>query len=343
MPIWKRLLKALRRQGLPMLLAPPALVAIAFDAWDFASLWVDHDHTVEETALQSQGVAREIGRSITSALQAIEVEATDHLTPLSNQYLEKKIRMPQLLAGYGLARQRLPQLASIHLYKADGRLADPPQLSRRMPPDISAIALFKAHRDGVVEQSVRVDSLEDLVSDQMSVKWQLVLAQSVRNAEGEFMGLMIASVDTEYFFSVIAEIRLAPGTAIRIFDSDGRLLLNHPRDFTQVGRNYSSRWTFQDWTQSKVELLGTVPDPTDNSPEIGVFRKVERYPILVSVGVAEDLALAEWWRELAILLVAILTFVAASLWSARRPLAAWVLHQEHHTDDPSGFRDGDGI
>lgn len=342
-PVWTRLTRALRQQGLALLLAPPALLAVAFDTWDFASIWVEHDRAVEDSILQNQGIAREVAHSYTSTLQAVEVEATDHLTPMAARFIEGKAKMPQLLAADRLAKQRLPQLHRIHIYDSSGRLVASPHLARHIRPDIHAQPFFQRHADNAVEQSAFVAALDDPGPDSPSAKWQLHLAQSIHGGGGEFIGLVVASLDTEHLFGVIGEIPLATGTSVRVFDGDGRLLLNHPRDFTQIGKAFGDTRLFQEWTRTRANLAGRLPDPTDNSPEIGVFRKVDRYPVLISVGIAEDLALAEWWKELTILLLAILALVGASLWSARRPLAGWVLHLRRRADPHSGFRDGDGI
>ena len=168
------------------------------------------------------------------------------------------------------------------------------------------------------------------------------MAVTLRSEDGDFMGVVAAVLDTETIYGMIGEMKIVTGAAVRIFDGDARLLINHPRDFTQIGKTFSDTQLVKAWTAAPHDMAGRLPDPTDNTPEIGAFRRIGRYPLLVSVGIAEDLALAEWWRELAILLGTIVIFMLASGWSARRSLARWVLRVKDETE-AHGFTNGDGI
>ena len=334
------IMEKLRRAWLPLLLAPPALIAVLFNAWDFVSLWLDHDKTVEESVDQCTALAREISRYLNSSLEVLEIHMADHVKPAAERFLGGKAKAG-MAPVFKLTAQRLPPVAELRVFDASGRLTLSSVPARATDLDIGQAQIFKRHRDEGQDMSIFVTTFT-APGDTKLAKWQLHMAVTLRSEEGDFMGIAVAALDTEAIYSNIGEMKIVTGASVRIFDGDGRLLINHPRDFTLTGKTFAETQTFRAWTAAPRDMAGRLPDPTDNTPEIGAFRRIGRYPLLVSVGIAEDLALAEWWRELAILLATIVVFMLASGWSARRSLARWVLRVKDETE-AHGFMNGDGI
>ncbi|MBI3446358.1 MAG: hypothetical protein HY055_13630 [Magnetospirillum sp.] len=318
-------------------------MAVLFNAWDFVSLWIDHDRAYEETQVQVQTLAREVSRTLTSTLQPVEIHLTDHLVPAASRLVTGRGSPKQMQEVFKLTRQRLPQVAAVMVFDNVGRLAAASVPGVRPEPDPRNIPGIAQHRDAGDDLAVFVGDAALVLADPKGSRWRLHMTQALRNAEGDFIGMVMVQLDTESIFAIIGEMNIVTGAAVRIFDGSARLLVNHPRDFTVIGRAFSRTRLFKTWQEVRHELVGRLPDPTDNSPEIAALRGIERYPLLVSVGVAEDLALAEWWRELAILLLTIVVFVTASSWAGRRQLAKWVLHLNGKGEEEKGFADGDGI
>ena len=330
-------IKKLRSAWLPLLLAPPALIAVLFNAWDFVSLWLDHDKAVEESSEQCTALAREVSRYLNGTLEVVEIHLSDHLKPAAERVLTGKVRTG-MIPALKLTAQRLPQVKDVLVFDSSGRLKFSSVPGRNPDLDIANSTAFKRHHDEGQDMSVFVAALDSL----SPARWQLHMAVTLRSEDGDFMGMVVAVLDTEIIYGMIGEMKLFTGAAVRIFDGDIRLLINHPRDFTQIGKTFPDTVLIKAWTAAPHDMAGRLPDPTDNTPEIGAFRRIGRYPLLVSVGIAEDLALAEWWRELAILLGTIVIFMLASGWSARRSLARWILRVKDETE-AHGFMNGDGI
>ena len=101
------------RRWLPLLLAPPALVAVLFNAWDFASLWIDHDRAYEETQVQVEALAREVSRTLTATLQPVDIHITDHLKPVASRFVTGQANPAQLQKVFQLTGLRLPQVAAV--------------------------------------------------------------------------------------------------------------------------------------------------------------------------------------------------------------------------------------
>lgn len=275
-----RTVKGWVRRWLPLLLAPPALVPMLFNAWQFVELWIDHDRAHEETQQQVEIASCEISRLMLSLLRPVDIHLTDHLKPLATRLVQAQASQAQVQRAFQLTMERLPQAA---------------------------------------------------------------VARRLQDLEGRFLGVVQVHLDSEYLFDQLTDLNLPSGITVRVLDGIGTLLISHPRDHSMIGRNFWDGRLLRRWAAERHDIAGRIPDPTDDSPEIGALRAVEGYPVLVSVGVAEDLALVEWWRELALLLLTIVVFMGASALAARKPLAKWVLHLNGKGEEEKGFADGDGI
>ncbi len=335
--------KGWARRWLPLLLAPPALVALLFNAWEFGSLWVEHDQAFEEAQVQVRALSREVSRTLTATLQPVDVHITDHLRPVATRFVAAQAAQAQLQRVFQLTTQRLPQVAAVLVFDASGRLAAASVPAPRPAPDISGGFFFQRHRDHGRDGAIFVGDAGLTLGETGPGRWRLMISRRLQDLDGRFLGMLLVQLDTEYIFAQVAGMSPVPGVVVRIFDDAGRLLVNHPRNYSQAGKIFLDSRLFRRWGVEGRELAGRIPDPTDGTPEIGVFRAIDGYPVLVSVGLSEDLALVEWWRELAILLLSAVAFVAASSLAARRQLAKWVLHLNGKGEDEKGFADGDGI
>lgn len=331
------------RRWLPLLLAPPALVAMLFNGWEFASLWIEHDRAFEEAQIQAQAMSREVSRTLAATLGPVDVHITDHLKPVATRFVQSQAASAQLRRVFLLTAQRLPQVAAVVVYDAEGRAVAGSVPLVKPVQSVAGGFFFQRHRDQALDGGLFVADAAQSVADAGQSRWRLHLSRRLHDLDGRFVGVVRVQLDTEYVFGQLAGLNPPPGMAVRVFDEAGRLLVNHPRDYAQAGRNFWESRLFRRWAAKGGELAGRLPDPADDTPEIGVLRAVEGYPLLVSVGVSEDAALLEWWRELAILLATVGVFLAASALAARKPIAKWVLHRNAKGEEDRGFTDGDGI
>ncbi|WP_156428689.1 cache domain-containing protein [Magnetospirillum sp. XM-1] len=336
-------MKGWARRWLPLLLAPPALVALLFNAWDFVSLWVERDRSFVEAQAQVQVLAHDVSRTLTNTLRPVDIHIADHLRPVATRFVSSQASQPQLQRVFQLTTQRLPQVAAVMVFDARGRSLAASVPMVRPAPDISSGFYFQRHRDLGLESAAFIGDAALSLGETGPSRWRLMISRRLQDLDGHFLGMLLVQLNTEDIFSQVAALNLIPGAGVRIFDDAGRLLVNHPRDYTLAGRTFWDSQLFRRWAAERRELAGRIPDPTDDSPEIGAFLAVDGYPVLVSVGLPEDLALVEWWRELAILLLTVGIFVAASSLAARRWLAKWVLHLNGKGEEEKGFADGDGI
>ena len=134
--------------------------------------------------------------------------------------------------------------------------------------------------------------------------WQLPVSRGFRDAEGRLLGVAIAYLDLAAFDRFYARLELGVGGAVAVARVDGRLLWRHPMiDLTDAppykppaGDTYApgQRGNYQAASpvDGKHRIVGYVVDP--------------KLPISVFVAIDDSAALAEWWHE------TIMTMLAAA-------------------------------
>ena len=136
--------------------------------------------------------------------------------------------------------------------------------------------------------------------------WQLPVSRGFRDAEGHLLGVAIAYLDLAAFDRFYARLELGVGGAVAVARADGKLLWRHPmidladtppyKPPTVAGDAYApgQRGNFQ------------AASPVDGTNRIVGYVVDPKLPISVFVAIDDSAALAEWWHE------TIMTILAAA-------------------------------
>lgn len=209
-------------------------------------------------------------------------------TPEMHQLLRDKI-------------QGLPQLDVATLVAANG---DNLNFSRSYPvPPINLAErdYFKAHRDN----PKLGDFISTSVRNKGNGKWTFYISRRLNDAQGKFMGMVLVGLSVDAFTDVYERLvqSLGEGATISLFRSDLTCLARAPRTDALIGRVNDIGVTHDVITQRKmteaVELADTPRFSTGKSDlRLTAVRKVERYPLVVSLVVPGTIFLAGWHRSL---------------------------------------------
>ncbi len=151
-------------------------------------------------------------------------------------------------------------------------------------------------------------------------KWVIPLVRRFTNEDGAFAGIIMAALDLDAFRSYYAALEVGEGGSFTLFKG-GTLLARQPFDPALLERDYSSGPIVQLADRQPIGRVWAAP-ATDGVPRIISYRKLQRYPLLVSAALSQDEVLAPWkraaWLEATIalftvaLLVVTLTILARS-------------------------------
>jgi signal transduction histidine kinase/CheY-like chemotaxis protein len=142
------------------------------------------------------------------------------------------------------------------------------------------------------------------VNSRVAGSWGFHLARRISGPNGEFLGVVVAMLEAEYFEKLYSAVQLGDDGSIALFRADGALLARYPHAETMIGRTFEHLEIFKQpdgekgWVLAKSFVDGVV--------RLVSYRRVPGYPLYVVASVSEATVLASWQRE------AVKTFMLAA-------------------------------
>ena len=190
----------------------------------------------------------------------------------------------------------LPYIGAFSLVDAGGKLFN---FSKLWPvPDIDAsdrksFVEFKSNRtlDFTVSEPIR---------NRLTGTWVFHLARKVHTVDGQFAGLVVATIEIDQFQRSFQSIVLGEGSSIALFRRDAMLLARYPRLDSMLGQTFRTALDKLDRKQNgAVRIVGTM----EGKDRLLGVQHLVGYPFYVVVGLDTEPALAGWRREAVILAI----------------------------------------
>ncbi len=121
------------------------------------------------------------------------------------------------------------------------------------------------------------------VFGRVSQKWSIQLSRRVENQNGEFTGVVVASIDPFYFGRIFNEIEVGPNGLISIFKPDGNMLARKDMTATVLQTNVSGSELFTAVSNNK-KGFGRFRSQIDNSTRFAAYQQLSHHPIYVATG-----------------------------------------------------------
>ena len=257
-----------------------AVVVFGLGGWQLVRTRAAILRDVEKnTGTLARALAHHAGRTV----ETVDLSLRDAVTQAENG------KDASGLIAYLRSRSPLDQVFNLIIVDASGAwIADtvPPH----PPMSSSDRSYFAWHRDHV-DQGPHVS---ETVMGKTSGRATIPLSRRIDKADGSFGGLVVGTLNPDFFRAFYRKVRLGSHSTISLSLDDGRMLvqvpdLPEPAD-TSALRSLSDRMQGQSGvSKSRSER--------DGIERIVAFEHVDKYPLMVSVAVAVDDALADWRRE----------------------------------------------
>jgi hypothetical protein len=132
--------------------------------------------------------------------------------------------------------------------------------------------------------------------NKVSGAWVIMLTRRVSGPRGEFLGIVAGVIEARYFEDFYRAISTDEGEAVSLFRRDGTLLARQPHVEGMIGTKVAVQ---SPWYASVADDGGTYRTPgyIGGVPRIVSVQPLREYPIAVTVGISEDVALAPWRRQ----------------------------------------------
>ncbi len=188
-------------------------------------------------------------------------------------------------------RETLPQVDAVGLVGADGTLINGSRLWPTPVVDLSDRDYFTHFRDhddaGIFIGAPRPDL--------RTGAWSFFLGRRASGPHGEFLGVLLALIEIRYFEEFYQAIN-PRGGSVSIFRNDGTMIARYPRAEDKMGEKLASASPWYDMVAKGGGSYRT-PGYLDGIARVASVHPLHDYPLVVTVTISEDAALADWWRQ----------------------------------------------
>jgi diguanylate cyclase (GGDEF)-like protein len=200
-------------------------------------------------------------------------------------------------------RQRgrmLPQLDAIVISDAAGSLINSSSIKpMSFPPANIADRDFYKELRSHPEQTT---SIGDPVQSAITGKWTLPIARKAASPDGEFLGIVEVALSLDQLQALYRSVALSAESSVALFREDGRVLARYPEVGVELGRIYPATEPFRGLKGSSADsLVVRQISPFDGLDRLVAARRLEHYPILVTVTNTISSILAGWRGQAAYL------------------------------------------
>jgi PAS domain S-box-containing protein len=193
-------------------------------------------------------------------------------------------------------RAQLPQLSNLVLIDPEGRFVA--QAIGPVPRGISARG--REYFRAMLEDPARDKHVSHGFYGRMSKKLIFAVSRRIRDADGKYIGMLVGSIDPNYFNTIYASLDIGREGTIALFDSTGTLIERHPSS-TILGHSAAKRLLFTYYVPRSP--IGTFISPPHSDGRIRIvgYRKIEGAPMVITVAKSISETLGPWrdeaWRE----------------------------------------------
>jgi methyl-accepting chemotaxis protein len=141
---------------------------------------------------------------------------------------------------------------------------------------------FRAHANGQNDELFISKPLTGRVSGKPSLQF----ARRIPNANGTFGGVMVASIDPNYFAQLYSSVNIGANGYINIVGADGIIRTTSGSASNRLGADISASALFKHYASQQSGWFYGASALSDNIPRLLTYRKVENYPLIIVIGIS---------------------------------------------------------
>ncbi|MCJ9733340.1 diguanylate cyclase, partial [Bradyrhizobium sp. PRIMUS42] len=184
-------------------------------------------------------------------------------------------------------------LGDIAIYDADGELINWSRAQPLPKINISSRAYFQTFKTDPQSESVLLESVRSFIIN----KWTTVVARRLNGADGTFLGAMVRRIDPDSYQHYFASVALAEGTAISLFDREGKMLARYPHREELIGRSYKDAPLMHKVLSEGGQHTLRVRSPLDGEERLGSAASLTHFPLVIVATNTMAAALADWRQQ----------------------------------------------
>jgi diguanylate cyclase (GGDEF)-like protein len=150
-------------------------------------------------------------------------------------------------------------------------------------------------------------------------QWIVTISRRFNDANGEFAGIALASIDLDYFNRYYGQFDIGRRGAIVLAMNDGLVMDRRPYKEDNIGTSMAGGPLFTQYVSQRSQGTATVVSTVDGIERINAFIKLQEYPAFVVVAFSTDEILQVWVDDAlthgfgALVLIGVLALIGSRL------------------------------
>jgi diguanylate cyclase (GGDEF)-like protein len=198
-----------------------------------------------------------------------------------------------------------PHIEAVMLIGSDGRVINSSVAWPTPPLNVADREYFRALKADPALNS----KLGQLEKDPRTGAWTIPLARKFMGSDGEFLGLVVGTIKSQYFEELYRTLVRGPDESIGLFRQDGALLASHPQVDASIGTSLSGA-RLNEIVRSGSGVVRW-RDEAGGSDRLIAAAHVAGFPVHLTTSTTVSAALAGWWTEALFLIGLTIVLVVA--------------------------------
>ncbi|MDF3868073.1 sensor domain-containing diguanylate cyclase [Pseudomonas denitrificans (nom. rej.)] len=229
----------------------------------------------------SEGIVRQSSLILLGLVERLETEGSG---PAQMERLQQLVSRQQSL---------MSQMSGVTVYDRDGRWLM--SSNRPMPAGANSSdrAYFIHHRDN----PSREPFIGLPIRSRSNQEWVITISRRFDSPSGEFAGVVAVTLGIENFLRLFGQLDIGREGAIGLSYTDGSLLVRYPFREQDMGRNFSKSPIYAKYLVDRSVGTASFTSSLDGVERLYAFRKSDKLPLVTTVALGKNEALAAWRFE----------------------------------------------
>jgi two-component system, sensor histidine kinase and response regulator len=187
---------------------------------------------------------------------------------------------------------QLPQLNGLFVFDRNGQLivsGDPGKPRSYNNADRDYFVFHQTHADRATRVGIPLLS-------RATGKWVVPVSRRIVDADGNFAGVVVATIDINFFLRFYDSLDIGHGGAAALVLDSGRMVVRRPFESRFQGADVSETALFHAHQLSKSGSFLT-KSSQDGVVRLNSFRSLQDYPLFVAAALSQQEILAAWWTD----------------------------------------------
>jgi diguanylate cyclase (GGDEF)-like protein len=258
------------------------------------------DRALANSERELQNIALMLARHVDQQLEEVELVQKNILERVRSAGIASRQDYVRQMSGLDIHNalkekiSGLPHVSGVSLYDSNGERINS---SRSWPIEVYQIDdrnYFKTLRSNPELVSV----VSEPVRSRANGAWSIILARSLTAPDGEFLGVVVGSIELTFFKDFFSSISLGEYSSIALSRSDGVLLVRHPNIESAIGTSFPAAVAALGNRESgSIRLVGRM----DGKDRLLTAHRSKRFPLFVTVGTDVAVVLGDWREQTKVL------------------------------------------